>query len=188
MRFCFTIPQKLSFHEFYTLCVAGNTNLLLLKQWDPSRFRIRIHITHATYSCDSESIYVGLDDGSVAVLTSSSLSLRCLIKLNSYLSANPKSVWPVPFFNVCDFIVLSWLTNSGFFIWSFAAEPTQLWLLLIRLNPVSSLWGWVMVESWLSNRSHLKANGAPLPQFKWLEALISSSTATNWSLGQCHIG
>ncbi|PWA83326.1 CTLH LisH motif, WD40/YVTN repeat-like-containing domain, Topless family [Artemisia annua] len=33
-------------------------------------------ITHATYSCDSQSIFVGFEDGSVAILASSTLTVR----------------------------------------------------------------------------------------------------------------
>lgn len=46
-------------------------------------------ITHATYSCDSQSIYVSFEDGSVGVLTASSLRLRCRINPTAYLPPNP---------------------------------------------------------------------------------------------------
>ncbi|KAE9464317.1 hypothetical protein C3L33_03710, partial [Rhododendron williamsianum] len=53
-------------------------------------------ITHATYSCDSQSIYICFEDGSVCVLTASTLRLRCRISPTSYLPANPSSrVYPV---------------------------------------------------------------------------------------------
>ncbi|XP_058206857.1 topless-related protein 4-like isoform X1 [Rhododendron vialii] len=53
-------------------------------------------ITHATYSCDSQSIYICFEDGSVCVLTASTLQLRCRISPTSYLPANPSSrVYPV---------------------------------------------------------------------------------------------
>ncbi|KAK0571561.1 hypothetical protein LWI29_018147 [Acer saccharum] len=46
-------------------------------------------ITHATYSCDSQSIYVAFEDGSVGVLTASTLRLRCRINPAAYLPPNP---------------------------------------------------------------------------------------------------
>ncbi|XWS17122.1 hypothetical protein CRYUN_Cryun33cG0041300 [Craigia yunnanensis] len=46
-------------------------------------------ITHATYSCDSQSIYVSFEDGSVDVLTASTLRLRCRISPAAYLPPNP---------------------------------------------------------------------------------------------------
>ncbi|KAL5539764.1 hypothetical protein UlMin_003025 [Ulmus minor] len=53
-------------------------------------------ITHATYSCDSQSIYVSFEDGSVDVLTASSLRLRCRINPNAYLPQNPSlRVYPL---------------------------------------------------------------------------------------------
>lgn len=46
-------------------------------------------ITHATYSCDSKSIYVSFEDGSIGVLTASTLRLRCRIHPAAYLPSNP---------------------------------------------------------------------------------------------------
>ncbi|XP_022749661.1 topless-related protein 4-like isoform X2 [Durio zibethinus] len=46
-------------------------------------------ITYATYSCDSQSIYVSFEDGSVGVLTASTLRLRCRISPAAYLLPNP---------------------------------------------------------------------------------------------------
>ncbi|ONH98012.1 hypothetical protein PRUPE_7G223200 [Prunus persica] len=46
-------------------------------------------ITHATHSCDSQSIYVSFEDGSVGVLTASTLRLRCRILPTAYLPPNP---------------------------------------------------------------------------------------------------
>ncbi|XP_059635903.1 protein TPR3-like [Cornus florida] len=61
--------------------------LELLKLWIPPKGRASL-ITHATYSCDSQSVYVGFDDGSVGILTASAtLQLRCMIKYTSYLPA-----------------------------------------------------------------------------------------------------
>ncbi|XP_022946241.1 topless-related protein 4-like isoform X1 [Cucurbita moschata] len=58
-----------------------------LKQWLPRE--VSGPITHATFSCDSQSIYVSFEDGSVGVLTASTLRLRCRINPNAYLSSNP---------------------------------------------------------------------------------------------------
>ncbi|KAL5769032.1 hypothetical protein ACOSQ2_015815 [Xanthoceras sorbifolium] len=53
-------------------------------------------ITHATYSCDSQSIYVAFEDGSVGVLTASTLRLRCRINPAAYLPPNPSlRVYPL---------------------------------------------------------------------------------------------
>jgi len=49
-------------------------------------------ITHATYSCDSQSIYVSFEDGSISILTASNLRLRCRISPNAYLPPNPRFV------------------------------------------------------------------------------------------------
>ncbi|KAD3067943.1 hypothetical protein E3N88_35823 [Mikania micrantha] len=45
-------------------------------------------ITHAAYSCDSEIIYVAFEDGSIDILTASTLRLRCQLSLSSYLPSN----------------------------------------------------------------------------------------------------
>ncbi|XP_077237920.1 topless-related protein 1-like [Tasmannia lanceolata] len=53
-------------------------------------------ITHATYSCDSQLIYASFADGSVGVLTSSTLRLRCRINPTAYLPSNLSSnVYPL---------------------------------------------------------------------------------------------
>ncbi|KAL8136857.1 hypothetical protein V2J09_002858 [Rumex salicifolius] len=57
-----------------------------LKQWVPQE---RGPITHATYSCDSQSIYVSFEDGCVSVLTAPSLRLRCRINPSAYLPPSP---------------------------------------------------------------------------------------------------
>ncbi|XP_047313199.1 topless-related protein 4-like isoform X2 [Impatiens glandulifera] len=59
-----------------------------LKQWIPRE--TSGHITHAAYSCDSQSIYVSFEDASVGVLTSSTLRLRCRINPSAYLPPNPR--------------------------------------------------------------------------------------------------
>ncbi|PHT32324.1 hypothetical protein CQW23_28661 [Capsicum baccatum] len=48
-------------------------------------------ITRATYSCDSQSIFVSFEDASVGVRNASTLRWRCRINPNSYLPANPSS-------------------------------------------------------------------------------------------------
>ena len=58
-----------------------------LKQWFPRE--ASGPITHATYSCDSQSIYLSFEDGSVGVLTASTLRLRCRINPTAYLLPNP---------------------------------------------------------------------------------------------------
>ncbi|KAK4760355.1 hypothetical protein SAY87_005248 [Trapa incisa] len=46
-------------------------------------------ITHATYSCDSQSIYVSFEDGSIGVLTATTLRLRCRISPAVYMTPSP---------------------------------------------------------------------------------------------------
>lgn len=59
-----------------------------MKQW--FRCKATGPITSATYSCDSESIFVSFKNGSVYVLTASNLRLRCKINPTAYLSSNPR--------------------------------------------------------------------------------------------------
>ncbi|GAB4842086.1 Topless- protein 4 [Ancistrocladus abbreviatus] len=54
------------------------------KQWFPPRESSGA-ITDASYSCDSQSIYVCFEDGSLAVVTAAMLTLRCLITSAAYL-------------------------------------------------------------------------------------------------------
>ncbi|KAK9279059.1 hypothetical protein L1049_012734 [Liquidambar formosana] len=49
-------------------------------------------ITHATYSCDGQSIYASFKDGSVGVYVSSTLGLRCLINLAAYTQPDPRFI------------------------------------------------------------------------------------------------
>ncbi|XAR66873.1 hypothetical protein NMG60_11013241 [Bertholletia excelsa] len=70
------------------------SKLECLKQWTPQE--ANISITHATYSCDSQSIYVSFEDGSVSVLTAFTLQLRCRINPASYLPTNSRPrVYPL---------------------------------------------------------------------------------------------
>ncbi|KAJ7978950.1 Topless-related protein [Quillaja saponaria] len=65
-----------------------------LKQW--MRREATGPITYATYSCDSQSIYVSFEDGSVHILTASTLRLRCRINATAYLPPNPSlKVFPL---------------------------------------------------------------------------------------------
>ena len=64
------------------------TYYVFLKQWVPRE--ASGSITHATYSCDSQSIYVSFEDGSVGVLTASTLRFRCRINPTAYLPPNPR--------------------------------------------------------------------------------------------------
>ncbi|XP_042515407.1 topless-related protein 4-like [Macadamia integrifolia] len=48
-------------------------------------------ITHATYSCDSQSIYASFEDGSVGVFVATTLRLKCRISPSAYLPPNPSS-------------------------------------------------------------------------------------------------
>jgi WD40 repeat protein len=78
----------LAVHETQIAIYEAN-KLECLKQWAPRE--ASGPITHAAYSCDSQSIYVSHEDGSVGVLTASTLRLRCRINPSSYLPTNPSS-------------------------------------------------------------------------------------------------
>nr|XP_043619034.1 topless-related protein 4-like isoform X2 [Erigeron canadensis] len=94
---------RVQFHQDQThLLVVHETQIALfeapklecLKQWGPREASGAI--THATYSCDSQSIYVTFEDGSIDILTSSTLRLRCRISSSAYLPSNPTSrVYPL---------------------------------------------------------------------------------------------
>ncbi|KAJ6759004.1 TOPLESS-RELATED PROTEIN 1-RELATED [Salix koriyanagi] len=82
----------LAVHETQ-IAIFEAPKLECLKQWFP---RESSPITHATYSCDSQSIYVSFEDGSVGVLTASTLRLRCRINSTAYLPSNPSlRVYPL---------------------------------------------------------------------------------------------
>ncbi|KAL8094642.1 hypothetical protein AgCh_036252 [Apium graveolens] len=76
----------IAFHEIQ-IAIYEAPKLECLTQWVPRE--ARGPITHATYSCDGQSIYVSFEDGSVGVLTGTTLRLRCRISPTSYLPANP---------------------------------------------------------------------------------------------------
>lgn len=53
-------------------------------------------ITHATYSCDGQSIFVSFEDGNISVLTASTLRIRCRINPGAYIPPNPSlRVYPL---------------------------------------------------------------------------------------------
>ncbi|XP_028753925.1 topless-related protein 4 isoform X1 [Neltuma alba] len=76
----------LAVHETQ-IAIFEAPKLECLKQWAPRE--ASGPITHATYSCDSHLIYVSFEDGSVGVLTASTLRLRCRINQTAYLHPNP---------------------------------------------------------------------------------------------------
>ncbi|CAN1215384.1 Topless-related protein 1 [Linum perenne] len=93
-RVQFHIDQThlLAIHESQ-IALYEAPKLECLKQWFPRDVN---PITHATYSCDSQSIYVSFEDGSVGVLTAPSLRLRCRIGSTAYLPPNPSlRVYPL---------------------------------------------------------------------------------------------
>ncbi|XP_076911094.1 topless-related protein 4-like isoform X1 [Bidens hawaiensis] len=97
------VDTRVQFHNDQTqLLVVHETQVAIyeapklerLKQWVPPE--INGLITHATFSCDSQSIYVSVENGSVSILTASTLRLRCRVSATSYLSTNPNSrVYPL---------------------------------------------------------------------------------------------
>ncbi|CAN4113022.1 unnamed protein product [Withania somnifera] len=89
---------RVQFHQDQTqLLVVHETQIAIfeapklecLKQWVPRE--ASGSITHATYSCDSQSIFVSFEDASVGILGASTLRWRCRINPTSYLPANPSS-------------------------------------------------------------------------------------------------
>ncbi|OMO54350.1 hypothetical protein CCACVL1_27864 [Corchorus capsularis] len=96
-------PTRVQFHQDQThLLVVHGTQIAIyegsklecLKQWLP--VESSGPITDAVYSCDSQSIFVGFEDGSVCILTAATLQLRCRINPGAYLPSNPSPrVYPV---------------------------------------------------------------------------------------------
>uniref|UniRef100_A0A5B7ANF3 Putative topless-related protein 4 isoform X1 n=1 Tax=Davidia involucrata TaxID=16924 RepID=A0A5B7ANF3_DAVIN len=82
----------LAVHETQ-IAIYEAPKLECLKQWVPRE--ASGPITHATYSCDSQSVYVSFEDGSVGVLTASTLRLRCRINPTSYLPTPSLRVYPL---------------------------------------------------------------------------------------------
>ncbi|KAM7268625.1 hypothetical protein ACFE04_010791 [Oxalis oulophora] len=76
----------LAVHETQ-IAIYEAPKLECLKQWVPRE--ASGPITHATYSCDSQSIYVSYEDGSIGVLTASNLRLRCRINPSAYMPSSP---------------------------------------------------------------------------------------------------
>nr|GEW41782.1 topless-related protein 4-like isoform X1 [Tanacetum cinerariifolium] len=94
---------RVQFHQDQThLLVVHETQIAIfeaprlecLKQWGPRE--VSGPITNATYSCDSQSIFVTFEDGSIDILTASTLRLRCRISSSAYLPSNPTTrVYPL---------------------------------------------------------------------------------------------
>ncbi|PWA72233.1 WUS-interacting protein 2 [Artemisia annua] len=94
---------RVQFHQDQThLLVVHETQIAIfeapglecLKQWGPRE--ASGPITNATYSCDGQSIYITYEDGSIGILTASTLQLRCRISSTAYLPSNPTSrVYPL---------------------------------------------------------------------------------------------
>ncbi|XP_024959233.1 topless-related protein 4-like isoform X3 [Cynara cardunculus var. scolymus] len=87
---------RVQFHQDQTHLLAVHETQIAIyeapklespKQWFPPETSGLI--THATYSCDSQSIFVGFEDGSVGILTATTLRLRCRISSTAYLPSNP---------------------------------------------------------------------------------------------------
>ncbi|CAN8269267.1 unnamed protein product [Cochlearia groenlandica] len=75
------------------LAIYEAPRLERMKQWIPKESSGSV--TDAVYSCDSQSIYAAFDDGSVSILTATTLQLKCHIGPSSYLPSNPSSrVYP----------------------------------------------------------------------------------------------
>lgn len=76
------------------LAIYEAPKLECLKQWIPRESNGPI--SDAVYSCDSQSIYTSFEDGTVGILSATTLQLRCRISPGSYLPQNPSSrVYPV---------------------------------------------------------------------------------------------
>ncbi|KAH9322316.1 hypothetical protein KI387_016955, partial [Taxus chinensis] len=69
------------------IAIYETNKLDCLKQWVP-RESLSAPISHATYSCDSQLIYVSFFDGAVGVFHAASLRLRCRIAPSAYLPPN----------------------------------------------------------------------------------------------------
>ncbi|KAL9665557.1 hypothetical protein QQ045_020978 [Rhodiola kirilowii] len=89
-------PTRIQFHQDQLhFLVVHETQLALykapelecLKQWYPREATIQI--TDGVYSSDSQSIYASFDDGTVAVLTSTTLRPKCLINVTGCIPSNP---------------------------------------------------------------------------------------------------
>ncbi|GKV35880.1 hypothetical protein SLEP1_g44084 [Rubroshorea leprosula] len=76
------------------LAIYEAPKLECLKQWISRESNGSI--TDAVYSCDSLSIYASFEDGTVGILSATTLQLRCRISPGAYLPPNPSSrVYPV---------------------------------------------------------------------------------------------
>lgn len=94
---------RVQFHQNQThVLVVHETQIAIyeaprlecLMQWVPRE--PSSSITDATYSCDSQSIFISFEDGSLSVLTAATLRLRCKINPSAYLPSNPSMrVYPL---------------------------------------------------------------------------------------------
>ncbi|KAK7831717.1 topless-related protein 4 [Quercus suber] len=83
----------LAVHETQ-IAIYKAPKLEYLKQWVPQESCGSV--TDATYSCDSQSIYVSVEDGSVWVLTATTLQPRSRISPDAYFPSNLSSrIYPI---------------------------------------------------------------------------------------------
>ncbi|KAM7253948.1 hypothetical protein ACFE04_031630 [Oxalis oulophora] len=91
-------PTRVHFHQDQVhvlavhetqLAIFEAPKLECIKQWSPRESSGSI--TDAMYSCDSQLIYASIEDGSICVLASSTLRLRCRVDPAAYLPCNPTS-------------------------------------------------------------------------------------------------
>uniref|UniRef100_A0A0D3AD99 CTLH domain-containing protein n=1 Tax=Brassica oleracea var. oleracea TaxID=109376 RepID=A0A0D3AD99_BRAOL len=89
---------RVQFHQDQTHVLVVHASQLAIyeapklenvKQWIPTESSGSV--TDAVYSCDSQYIYAAFDDGSVSILTATTLQLKCRIGPSSYLPSNPRS-------------------------------------------------------------------------------------------------
>ncbi|XP_062155997.1 topless-related protein 4 isoform X2 [Alnus glutinosa] len=116
----------LAVHETQ-IAIYETPKLECLKQWLPRESSGSV--TDATYSCDSQSIYASTEDGSVCVLTATTLRLRCRISPAAYLPSNPRYVL---------LLVISSMGTGNQYIFTFSTFAFLLMLLLdsSRVFPV----------------------------------------------------
>ncbi|XP_031482631.1 protein TPR3-like [Nymphaea colorata] len=76
------------------IAIYETTKLECVKQWIPRESSAPI--SHATFSCDSQLVYVTFVDSAICVFNAANLRLRCRINPAAYLSANASStVYPL---------------------------------------------------------------------------------------------
>nr|GLL30173.1 protein TPR1-like [Ipomoea trifida] len=67
------------------IAVYVSSKMECISQWIPQG-RLSAPISSATYSCNSQLVYVSFKDGNIGVLDANSLRLRCRIASSAYLS------------------------------------------------------------------------------------------------------